>query len=74
MREEYIKYRANEERYLKVKDVKTIIFSHLRTIKETKLNHLDLSEESSYHKERFLIEKEKEFLLFDILEQIDNIL
>lgn len=50
-----------------------IILDHLRNIKETKNNHLDLADEFSYHKERFLIEKEKENLLWEILEQIDNI-
>lgn len=65
-------YREDES-YLKTRDIKTIIFSHLRNIKETKLNHLDLSDDSSYHKERYLIEKEKELLLFEILEQIDNL-
>lgn len=50
-----------------------LILDHLRSIKETKNNHLDLADEFSYHKERFLIEKEKENLLWEILEQIDNI-
>lgn len=64
---------ASEERFLKKKDIKQIIISHIKNVKETKLNHLDLADDYSYHKERYLIEKEKELLLFEILEQIDNL-
>ena len=65
---------TNEEykEELKAK-VKRLVMNHLKDIKQTKFNHLDLADDFLYHKERYLIEKEKEDLLFDILNEIDII-
>lgn len=57
----------------KIELVKAIIFKHIGNIKESKFNHLELAEDYPYHRKRFIIEKEKELLLFEILEEINKI-
>ena len=57
----------------KIELVKAIIFRHIGNIKESKFNHLELADDFPYHQKRFIIEKEKELLLFEILEEIDNL-
>lgn len=65
---------TNEEYKIELKArIKRIIMNHMSSIKQTKYNHLDLADDFLYHKERYLIEKEKEQLLFDILNEIDII-
>lgn len=53
--------------------VKAIIFKHIGNIKETKFNHLELADSSEYHHHRYIIEKEKEMLLWEILKEINDI-
>lgn len=57
----------------KIELVKAIIFKHIGEIKEAKFNHLELADQYRYHQHRFTIEKEKELLLFEILEEINKI-
>ena len=57
----------------KIELVKAIIFRHIGNIKESKFNHLELADEYKYHQHRFIVEKEKEYLLFEILKEIDKL-
>lgn len=57
----------------KIELVKAIIFKHIGEVKETKFNHLELADRFEYHHNRYIIEKEKEMLLWDILKEINNI-
>lgn len=44
----------------------------LENISETKCNHLILADSSEYHRHRYIVEKEKEDLLEEILELLYN--
>ena len=44
----------------------------LEIISETKCNHLILADSSEYHRHRYIVEKEKEDLLEEILELLYN--
>lgn len=57
----------------KIELVKSIIYKHIENIKETKYNHLELSDTSEYHHNRYIIEKEKEMLLWKILNELNQI-
>ena len=44
----------------------------LEIINETKCNHLILADSNEYHRHRYIVEKEKEYLLEEILELLYN--
>lgn len=44
----------------------------LEIISETKCNHLILADTNEYHRHRYIVEKEKEDLLEEILELLYN--
>ena len=56
-----------------VNSVLKIIDEHLVNISETKVNHLLLADDSTYHKQEYLIERAKEQLLEEIKKQVYNL-
>lgn len=45
---------------------------HLELIEDTKINHLLLADDNEYHRHRYLVEKEKQDLLENLLKFIYN--
>lgn len=56
-----------------INSVLKIIDDHLVDISETKVNHLLLADDSTYHKQEYLIERAKEQLLEEIKKQVYNL-
>lgn len=50
-----------------------IIDNHLCNITKTKLNHLILADENEYHRNQYIVEREKEILLEEIKKEIYNL-